>query len=80
MAPGGGPRATVLLCIYRAVGSQYYKYTVGGVNILFVNLMPVVFFVILDNFLLLKIKDRMERDNLPVNPFLGFVASSSRSV
>lgn len=75
MAPGGGPQATVLLCIYRAVGSQYYKYTVGGVNILFVNLMPVVFFVILDNFVLLNIKDGMERDDLPVNPFLGFIAS-----
>lgn len=75
MAPGGGPQATVLLCIYRAVGSQYYKYTVGGVNILFVNLMPVVFFVILDNFLLLKIKDGRKRDHLPVNPVLGFVAS-----
>lgn len=75
MAPGGGPQATVLLCIYRAVGSQYYKYTVGGVNIIFVNLMPVVFFVIFDNFVLLKLKDRLRRDELPVNPLLGFVAS-----
>ncbi|KAJ7714197.1 hypothetical protein B0H16DRAFT_1478157 [Mycena metata] len=47
--------ATVLLCTYRAAGTQYYKYTIGGVNILFVNLLPVVFFVILDGFVLLPL-------------------------
>ncbi|KAF7346072.1 hypothetical protein MSAN_01833300 [Mycena sanguinolenta] len=37
-APGGdaAPTArTVLLCTYRATGTQYFKYTVGGVNIMF---------------------------------------------
>ncbi|KAJ7043867.1 hypothetical protein C8F04DRAFT_1174957 [Mycena alexandri] len=56
-APGLGASATVLLCTYRAAGTQYYKYTIGGVNILFVNLLPVVFFVILDGFILLPLVD-----------------------
>lgn len=74
-APSGSPQSTVLLCIYRAVGSQYYKYTIGGVNILFINLLPIVFFVILDGLVLLSIKERLERDGRRVNPFLAFIAS-----
>ncbi len=45
-------RSKILLCTYRAVGAQYYKYTVGGVNILFVNTLPLVFFTIFDAFFL----------------------------
>ncbi|KDN52055.1 hypothetical protein K437DRAFT_254605 [Tilletiaria anomala UBC 951] len=45
-------RSKILLCTYRAVGAQYYKYTVGGVNILFVNTIPLVFFTIFDFFFL----------------------------
>lgn len=44
--------STILLCTYRAVGWQYYKYTLGGVNILFVNTLPLVFFTIFDFFFL----------------------------
>ncbi|KAK4700273.1 Ca2+:H+ antiporter, partial [Phenoliferia sp. Uapishka_3] len=43
-----GPRSTVLLCTYRAAGLQYYKYTIDGVNILFINLLSLVFFTIAD--------------------------------
>ena len=52
-----GHKSTVLLCVYRAIGWQYYKYTVGGVNIIFVNLMPLVFFVIFDGFVLRPIAE-----------------------
>ncbi|CBQ69153.1 conserved hypothetical protein (C-terminal fragment), partial [Sporisorium reilianum SRZ2] len=45
-------RSKILLCTYRAVGGQYYKYTVGGVNILFVNTLPLVFFTIFDFFVI----------------------------
>jgi Ca2+:H+ antiporter len=38
-APSGVPSSKVLLCIYRAVGLQFYKYTIGGVNIFFINLL-----------------------------------------
>ncbi|BGP20051.1 hypothetical protein JCM10213v2_008186 [Rhodosporidiobolus nylandii] len=47
-----GPHPTVLLCTYRAAGLEYYKYTVDGVNIWFVNLMSLVFFAIADFFYL----------------------------
>jgi Ca2+:H+ antiporter len=66
LAPNvGGDDAvtTVLLCIYRAVGFQYYKYTIGGVNIMFVNLVPLVFFTIFDAFVLLPIAERTESTN-----------------
>ena len=76
-APFGSPTSTVLLCTYRAVGLQYYKYTVGGVNILFVNLMPVVFFVIFDGFVLLPLVEKMKEHDQHIPSFLLFVASQS---
>lgn len=45
-------RSVILLCNYRAVGKEYFKYTVGGVNILFINTLPIVFFTIFAFFLL----------------------------
>ena len=48
----GTPSAQVLLCTYRAWGWEYYKYTIDGTNIFFVNLMFVVFFTIADEYLL----------------------------
>jgi Ca2+:H+ antiporter len=74
-APSGSPSSTVLLCTYRAVGWQYYKYTVGGVNILFVNLLPIVFFVIFDGFVLLPVVERRERTGDIVPPALAWIAS-----
>lgn len=40
--------SSVLLCTYRAAGLQYWKYTVDGTNIFFINLLAVVLFVIFD--------------------------------
>ncbi|RCH80335.1 hypothetical protein CU098_006302, partial [Rhizopus stolonifer] len=42
----------ILLCNYQAIGFQYYKYTLDGINIMFINLIPLVFFVILDDYVL----------------------------
>ncbi|KAI8079613.1 uncharacterized protein B0P05DRAFT_579258 [Gilbertella persicaria] len=42
----------ILLCTYQAFGWQYYKYTFNGINIMFINLIPLVFFVILDDYVL----------------------------
>ncbi|KAI8087745.1 uncharacterized protein B0P05DRAFT_532110 [Gilbertella persicaria] len=50
-----GKPSVILLCTYQAIGLQYYKYTYDGINIIFINLIPLVFFVILDDWLL---KDR----------------------
>ncbi|KAI0086590.1 hypothetical protein BDY19DRAFT_894663 [Irpex rosettiformis] len=74
-APSGSPRSTVLLCVYRAFGWKYYKYTVGGVNIMFVNLLPVVFFVILDGWVLLPYAERLQRSGRHVPAFLGLITS-----
>ena len=43
---------SILLCTYRAVGWKYYKYTIDGTNIFFINLMSVVVFVIVDHYIL----------------------------
>jgi Ca2+:H+ antiporter len=50
----GTPSSSILLCTYRAVGWKYYKYTVDGTNIFFINLMTVVIFVIADYFILMQ--------------------------
>lgn len=71
----GTPRSTVLLCTYRAVGLRYYKYTIGGVNIMFINLLPIVFFVIFDGFVLLPLAERQEAAGKPLTGVLAFLAS-----
>lgn len=43
---------SIILCTYRCCGLHYYKYTIDGTNIFFINLLAVVVFVILDFFLL----------------------------
>ncbi|KAF9173800.1 hypothetical protein BGX20_002066 [Mortierella sp. AD010] len=48
-------RSEILLCTYDAIGFQYYKYTYDGINIIFINLMPVVFFTILDEYVLTNV-------------------------
>lgn len=39
-------RSKILLCTYRGMGLEYFKYTVGGVNIMFINTLPIVFITI----------------------------------
>ncbi|GAK66201.1 calcium permease [Moesziomyces antarcticus] len=63
-------RSKILLCTYRAVGGQYYKYTVGGVNILFVNTLPLVFFTILDFFVI----ERYVEHHHIKHGFLAFIS------
>ncbi|RUS23704.1 hypothetical protein BC938DRAFT_474740, partial [Jimgerdemannia flammicorona] len=45
-------RAIILLCTYQAIGLQYYKYTYDGINIIFINLLPLCIFVIADEYLI----------------------------
>jgi Ca2+:H+ antiporter len=72
-----GHKSTVLLCVYRAVGWQYYKYTVGGVNIIFVNLLPLVFFVIFDGFVLMRIAEDLENAGKHVPRILTLITSQA---
>ena len=68
-------RSKILLCTYRAVGSQYYKYTLGGVNILFVNTLPLVFFTIFDFFVIEKYVEHhhIEHGLLPIISSQGVI-------
>lgn len=74
-APSGEPSSKVLLCIYRAVGFQFYKYTIGGINIFFINLLPIVFFVIFDGWFLAPIVEERERTGQPISPILAILGS-----
>lgn len=74
-APTAGPASTVLLCAYRAVGLQYYKYTVGGVNIMFINLMPLVFFAIFDGLFLLPWVEDAHEHGKHVPKFIDLISS-----
>ncbi|KAI0269850.1 hypothetical protein BC834DRAFT_863602 [Gloeopeniophorella convolvens] len=74
-APSGVPSSKVLLCIYRAVGLQFYKYTIGGVNIFFVNLLPIVFFVIFDGLFICPLVEERERAGQHIPAFLAFISS-----
>jgi Ca2+:H+ antiporter len=67
-----GPKSTVLLCTYRAAGLEYYKYTIDGVNIIFINLLSLVFFVIADFFWL---EQHVEKHQL--GGLLAIVASQA---
>lgn len=75
IAPTAGPTSTVLLCVYRAVGIQYFKYTVGGVNIMFINLMPVVFFAIIDGMIILPAVEKRHHHGQSVPRWLDFIAN-----
>jgi Ca2+:H+ antiporter len=77
IVPFGKKDSTVLLCTYRAMGKQYYKYTVGGVNIFFVNLMPVVFFIIFDGLFLLPLVEKRHHEGQHVDPFLRVITSQA---
>lgn len=65
----GEPNSSILLCTYRAVGMKYWKYTVDGTNIFFINLLGVVAFVIFDYFVLVEY---LELDNAFTNQFMVF--------
>jgi Ca2+:H+ antiporter len=71
----GSPTSKVLLCTYRAVGWKYYKYTVGGVNIMFVNLLPLVVFAIIDGFWLLDLVEKRKEAGKHVPAILDIIAS-----
>lgn len=43
---------SIVLCTYRSCAFHYYKYTIDGTNIFFINLLAAVVFVIFDYFFL----------------------------
>jgi Ca2+:H+ antiporter len=55
----------IVLCTYRAIGIQYLKYTVVGVNIIFINLLSMIVFTILNFY--------------AIGPMNGYTGVSSKS-
>lgn len=43
---------SIILCTYRVCGFHYYKYTIDGTNIFFINLLAAVVYVIFDYYVL----------------------------
>lgn len=64
--------ASILLCTYRALGFKYYKYTVDGTNIFFINLMLPVFLVIFDYYCFYE---SLHWDTFFTTPIFIFIAS-----
>jgi Ca2+:H+ antiporter len=46
-----GPGADVVLCTHQAVNVHYYKYSVGGMNIILVNILPFVVFSLVEGWI-----------------------------
>jgi Ca2+:H+ antiporter len=46
------PSSSIILCTYRAAGLRYWKYTIDGTNIFFINLLGIVAFAIFDYWVL----------------------------
>ncbi|KAJ3319567.1 hypothetical protein HDV06_006215 [Boothiomyces sp. JEL0866] len=42
----------IVLCIYHAMGLEYFKYTVGGINIIFINLLSMIVFTLVDFYII----------------------------
>jgi Ca2+:H+ antiporter len=77
VAPTPGYESTVLLCTNRAIGLRYYKYTIGGVNIIFINLVPLVFFTIIDGFFILPAVEKGEAAGRHYTPLITFLTSQA---
>ncbi|KAJ3179540.1 hypothetical protein HDU85_004813 [Gaertneriomyces sp. JEL0708] len=64
--PQIAPEFQVILCIYNAFGWEYYKYTIDGINIIFMNLIWVIFFTLVDYYV--------------VGPYSNYTGIGSHSV
>jgi Ca2+/H+ antiporter len=53
----------IVLCCYQAVNVYYYKYTVDGMNVILINMLPIVIAAILIGFI--------DKGKIPVVPKLG---------
>ncbi|EGV62472.1 hypothetical protein CANTEDRAFT_131813 [Yamadazyma tenuis ATCC 10573] len=62
---------SILLCTYRCSALHYYKYTIDGTNVFFMNLLMTVVFVIFDFYVL---KERWELELFITKPVFLFCA------
>ncbi|CAG8789799.1 22192_t:CDS:2, partial [Dentiscutata erythropus] len=69
-------RSTILLCTYKAIG-LYYKYTYDGVNIIFINLMALVVFAIIDNYIISEVVSDPEDHLITSSASFGAVVNAT---
>ncbi|KAF0377007.1 Sodium/calcium exchanger protein-domain-containing protein [Gigaspora margarita] len=62
-------RSSILLCTYKAIG-LYYKYTYDGINIIFINLISLVVFSIIDNYIISEIIEDPENHFITSSGFI----------
>lgn len=91
LTPFSLPTGEILICTYNGFGSRYYKYTVDGVNIIFINLIAVVLFALVDGYWLAPLLDHSGIANpgvifmlcvvsvLPLAYFIGMAVASISS-
>jgi Ca2+:H+ antiporter len=61
-----GPDYMIILCTYRAMGMEYARYTVDGINIIFINLISAIVFTLINFYIL--------------GPLNGFTGISSKPI
>ncbi|KAJ3274218.1 hypothetical protein HDV01_003291 [Terramyces sp. JEL0728] len=78
----------IVLCIYHAMGLEYFKYTIGGINIIFINLLSMIVFTLVDFYIIgpqngyTGIADKMViffaglLSTIPLAFFIGMAVSS----
>eukprot|EP01104_Vermistella_antarctica_P018948 TRINITY_DN7209_c0_g1_i1.p1 TRINITY_DN7209_c0_g1~~TRINITY_DN7209_c0_g1_i1.p1 ORF type:complete len:989 (+),score=194.67 TRINITY_DN7209_c0_g1_i1:267-3233(+) len=82
-----GPGEEVLLCTYSAVNIYYYKYSLDGLNVILVNLIPFVLLSIFVGYVLPHLNPDLEVPDpvmfgicllavIPLSYFLGMAISS----
>ncbi|CAG8502799.1 1115_t:CDS:10 [Ambispora leptoticha] len=76
LSSSASPHSVILLCTYKAIGLQYYKYTYDGINIIFINLMPLVLFTIFDS----KVLEEMIPGRFIVQPLSIFVLGLASTI
>ncbi|KAI3639606.1 hypothetical protein MIR68_002300 [Amoeboaphelidium protococcarum] len=91
LTPFSLPTGEILICTYNGFGSRYYKYTVDGVNIIFINLIAVVLFALVDGYWLAPLLNHSGIANpgvifmlcvvsvLPLAYFIGMAVASISS-
>ncbi|ORZ31182.1 hypothetical protein BCR44DRAFT_1442924 [Catenaria anguillulae PL171] len=69
-------RGEVVLCIARAGGLRYLKYTWHGTNVMFVNLIPFVLWVVAEGYVLAPPLSLCLLATIPLSYFIGMAVAS----
>lgn len=72
---------SIILCTYRAFGFKYFKYTVGGTNVVLFNMIFIVFVTLFDSYFFFWLSDSMHFfmaliSIIPLAHFIGQAVAS----